>query len=87
MRYKTAPIGLSLSQHAEYCRNIYFGLALTAFGTGECATEVEGECVDTDALVAGHDTKQNATPAAKFGQIVGSFDDLWISGAVNCDIG
>ena len=63
MRYKTAPIGLSLSQHAEYCRNIYFGLALTAFGTGECATEVEGECVDTDALVAGHDTKQNATPA------------------------
>ena len=87
MRNTTSQIDLLLSKRTEDLGNVFFGLALTAFGTGECATEVEGECVDTDALVAGHDTKQNATPAAKFGQIVGSFDDFWISGAVNCDIG
>ena len=63
MRNTTSQIDLLLSKRTEDLGNVFFGLALTAFGTGECATEVEGECVDTDALVAGHDTKQNATPA------------------------
>jgi hypothetical protein len=34
VRYKTAPIDLSLSQNTKNCWDIFVGLALAAFGAG-----------------------------------------------------
>lgn len=87
MGNETPAVDSSGGQVAQNFRNILFGAALTTFGTGEHATEMERECVNADALVTGHDTKQHAAPAAQFGQIVSDFDDFWISGAVDGDIG
>ena len=77
---------IRLAQQREDGRNVFLGLALAAFGTGEGATEMERERVNTDALIAGHDAEQHTTPAAQFCQIVGGFDDFRIPSAINRDI-
>ena len=87
MRNTTSQIDLLLSKRTEDLGNVFFGLALTSFGTGQCATEVERERVYTNALIARHDAEQYAPPAAQFGQVVSGLDDFRIPGTVNGDIG
>ena len=87
MGNKSAPSNLIGSQHAEDLRDIFFRPALTALGSGQHATEVERERVDTDALIARHDAEQHAPPAAQFGQVVSGLDDFRVSGAVDGDVG
>jgi hypothetical protein len=52
-----------LSQNTKNLRDIFVRLALAAFGTGQHAAEVERKCVNTDALIAGHNAEQHAAPA------------------------
>ena len=57
MRNKSAPVDFFLVQNTEDLRDIFVRLTLAAFRTGERAAEVEGECVDTDALIARHNAE------------------------------
>ena len=77
----------SLGQHMHNALNVYVRPTLATLRSGEHATEVKRERVDTDALIAGHNTEQHAPPAAQFGQIVSGFNDFRISGAVDGDVG
>ena len=65
MRNTTSQIDLLLSKCTEDLGNVFSGLALTSFGTGQCATEVERERVYTNALVLRHDAEQHAPTAAQ----------------------
>ena len=77
----------SLGQHMHNALNVYIRPTLPSLGADQCAPKVQRQRMDTHTLILWHNTKQHATSAAKFGQIVGSFDDFRVSGAINCDVG